>query len=185
MAQDIIDLTLSEGEWQRDYLFRLDIIRYPDALNGLFPDAANTIPKLDLQVVNADFQESAVKPIEKRWAGQKDFWGGPMDQSGIATFVFDIPRSWDGYQFFLAWKNLVSTDFNGASLIKPLYLGVFKLTALDVDKSTSTMEQILNDCWISKIDKIPMSKESDKFARMTISVPYRRKEDIKTSNVVA
>lgn len=172
---DVSNITATIGDFQRDYLYKLQFITYPDALNAKIANLRSIVDNLDLICTSSPIPEVKIKGIKILYAGMWGWWAGPNESSGTVQWMFRIPRDYGGLDFFEAWRDLNGDGENGLALPKPLTLGTVKQSLVDVDKTTVLKAYVLKNLSIYAIDAIEFKKEGTDIQTFKVTANYEKR----------
>jgi hypothetical protein len=172
------------GDFQRNYLYKLNIVSYPAGVTAAFPSAATFVADADLYGSKLNIPESSTNPIEVKWSGMRAWFAGPQNPSGSVDLTFRCDRSYNALDFFLAWKNLTGDDTTGVAAVKGACLGVLDILMIDVDKTTVLKRTSLGACQVMKVAQIELDKAGEALVEITITVQYETKQTFAGSGVV-
>jgi len=177
-------LNATVGEFQREYLYQIQLDSWPIAIAAAFPGAATFASNADLYAHKFKIPSSSTNPIKILWAGMWAFFDGPQNPEGVTDLEVRCDRKWDAHGFFLAWKNLTGDDTSGAALIKPLTIGQLSVLWVDVDKTTVLQKTTLFNASVKKISEIQLDKAGEKEISFVASIHYEKKKTLPGSGTV-
>jgi hypothetical protein len=177
-------LNATVGDFQREYLYQVNIASWPIAISTAFPGAATFVANADLYMHKFKIPKSSTNPIKILWAGMWAFFDGPQNPEGLTTLSVRCDRKWDAHGFFLAWKNLTGDDTTGAAYLKPLTIGQIEVLMVDVDKTTVLQKSILYNVSVKMIDDIELDKAGEKEVSLNITIHYEKKKTVAGSGTV-
>lgn len=175
---DASALNTTVGEFQRNYLYKINIVSFPAALRTAFPGADEFVNNADIYSHKFAIPESSTQPIQIKWAGMWVWFSGPQNPAGNVTMGLRCDRSYQALDFFTAWKNLTGDDATGAALPKPLTVGAWEVLMVDVDKETVLKRFSLGTVQIFKIDAMELDKAGEKELEIQVTLHYERKRTL-------
>jgi hypothetical protein len=170
-------LNVAVGDLQRNYLFKVQVSTLPLGIGPLLPTAEAIAANVDLYTEKFKIPESANKPIEFLWAGEKVWYAGPNAAAMSVALSLRCDNRWNAYKLFKTWKDLGGTDVGQVALPKIMTLGTISLLTVDVDKSTIIHAIDLLGCQILKIGELSFEKGGDAEVKFDVTIHYESKLD--------
>lgn len=166
------------GDWQRDYLYKLDVDVEPEA-----PAFATNKGPLDKEAIDA-YCDAVPIPSSKQGATRRLFAGqwymlhGKLDSANTVQLTFRIDTSNKLYQYLYAWRQLAGSDSSAAGTQKALYIGEIRLSLYKTDKTAIGKAYVLKNAWIADLSDFNLDKTKDGVLIFTATVAYDKKKTI-------
>lgn len=177
---DASKITSSIGDFQRNYLWKIDIISYPALVDTIYPGAKQFVQNIDLVATTGEIPDNSQKDIKIEWAGWFGWWSGPTAMTGETVVGLRSSRDYGAIDFFEAWKSTSGNSTNGAANPKPLTLGAVKFSLVDVDKTTVLKAYVLDMLQIGKVDAQKLDKKGAEIVEFNVTMKWERRFKIDT-----
>jgi hypothetical protein len=172
MALNINQLT-SVGEFQREYLYQLIVLKEPIAPSfAANKPAGFNINSVDLFTEDGDVPEASQTVKKLEWAGQYTNRAMNLNPSNTASFKFRMPQDFTLWDYFYAWHQLSGDRKTAAQVPFALYTGVLGVRFFQTDKSTYVKTVELHNAFFPKCDKRSVKKGGAEFMIVSFDIAY-------------
>jgi len=162
---------ISQGDWQRDYLYKVSI--NPPLL------AAPLLPEdIDIFITDIKAPGSKQKVIKQDFAGQWANFAGPLDSSGMTEATMLVDENGRLYKFLEAWHSLSGDDANASAFPKNQFVGQVTVTLYKTDKSTPVMSIILTGAWIPELGELPTDKTQENLLKVKVVFAFDKRQTV-------
>lgn len=160
---------ISQGDWQRDYLYKVSISP-PPLVQGALP--------ADIDVFITDFKApgSKQKIIKQDFAGQWANFAGPLDASGLTEATMLVDENGKLFKFLEAWHSLSGDDTNASAFPKAQFVGSLTATLYKTDKTDPVMSTILTGVWIPELGELSLDKTQENLLKVKVIFSYDKRQ---------
>jgi hypothetical protein len=160
---------VSQGDWQRDYLYRVSIIP-PLLISGVLPE--------DIDIFITDFKAPGTKQkvIKQDFAGQWANFAGPLDSSGQTEATMLVDEGGKLYKFLESWHSMSGDDATASAFPKNQFIGSVSATLYKTDKSTPVMTTILTGAWIPELGELSLDKTQENLLKVKVIFAFDKRQ---------
>jgi len=170
------------GDWQRDYLFKVEFETLPKAPR--FAELAGDIDpaSLDLFIESFPVPESKTDTVRKRRSGQWAIFPTKQGAPGSIRINLNYDEHNRAYRLFHACRQLtgnyqgVSSSYeDGSAVSKPFYVFNLVLMLYKTDKESIGKGYRLKNAWVSEIDDLALDKTKDGLLPLGVTIAYDKR----------
>jgi len=170
---EVNDLTF--GDWQRDYLYKVVIVKEPTAPLYATLKGGLDVTKLDAYLDSFPIPNSAQTPQKRRWAGQWFMFHGKLSSTNTIQITCRYDESNLLYQFLEAWHQCSGSDATAASASKAEYRGELAILTYKTDKETPSGGYLFKGAWVAELSDLDLAKSKDGLVTFTATIAYDKR----------
>jgi len=163
--------TVSTGDWQRDYLFKVTMS--PPVLAAPFLPA-----DVDVYIESFKVPGSKQKVIKQDFSGQWACFAGPLDSPGTTDVEFRLDEGGKLMKFLEAWHSLTGSDLNDSAFPKNQTIGTISVTMYRTDKDTPVATVTMYNAWLPEVGDLAFDKTKEDLLKVKVTIAFDRRATV-------
>jgi hypothetical protein len=170
MPMGIAASSASIGELQRDYLFRIEILRTPNGFKGSLTHKDN----IDIYMTKGVFPNRKTEEIALKWAGESIYYSGVDGSPKTGDLVFRLPQNMGVKDLWEDLKDLTGDQAAHAAALKQNQTLDIAVYLISVNKKTVTEARKLENVLVFSVEDINLDKEGSGISTFKVHISWDR-----------
>jgi hypothetical protein len=167
--------SVSFGDWQKDYLYKVSILAEPAALASA-PKGDLDPQSIDAFLDSFPIPASKVSSQKRRWAGQWFMFSGKLETQNTVQVTCRYDTNNRLYKYLLAWHHLSGNEENAQAVPKSEYIGQIQMLLYKGDKETPSGTYFtLKNVWVPEISDLQLNKANDGLLTFTATLAFDKR----------